>query len=93
MKEISDKKYWFLKGYEASERYNDEENPSNDFKWDLENEKLEVAWTTYCPMMLADYLQETVGVPKEYMKDYIDGVELSQDKRIFYAYLNLKGVK
>jgi DNA-binding MarR family transcriptional regulator len=87
------KEYWFFKGFKASEKYQEENGAKQLLKDDITNSGLEVAWTEYCPMMLANYLDETDSVPKEYYDDYIDGIELSQDKNIFHAYLELKGVK
>jgi DNA-binding MarR family transcriptional regulator len=88
-----EKEYWFLKGFKSSEKYQKENDAKKLLKDDIESSSLENAWSEYCPMMLANYLPETDSVPKEYYNDYIDGVELSQDKNIFHAYLELKNAK
>jgi hypothetical protein len=94
MPEVSKKDYWFLKGFKDSEKFQEENGGKENFKGDLEfSNNIINTWSEYCPVMLSSYLKKNETPPKEFYDDYINGVELSQEKTLLHSYLELRGAK
>lgn len=91
--EVSKKDYYFLLGFNLSEKYQLDLDKSIIKDEIAGNVSLAYTWTEYDPHMLYSYLRKTEDVPGEFYDDFIRGVELSQERTLFHAYLELEGVK
>ena len=91
MKEISEKEFYFLYGYQLSEEYY-AQHDSTPIKNDIEYYGLSNTWSELSPDHFAHYLPGG-DIPSKFYDDYLKGIETSMDKQLLNLYLKLEGVK